>query len=317
MGRSRVQPERRPARHTSSPRTALTLGVVLGLVALAALRGVLTPRTTSTPPPSAAPGGGSAESAAEAPPAPGTRPSLRGNDAEPAHLPAPDAGHPAPAPAAVAVPPAGSSTASPDRASSAASAAPLQPPSDLEKLQHEAFKSTVDGDSFRLKSGHQVRMLGVDAPEHDEPLFADARALAKSLLEKGELYLEFDSEREDTYHRLLAYAWVVPSKGEPPRLVQAELLRNGMVRFYGHHQNALHFRELLAAQQEARAAKRGIWALPPPDPAPFYLSSRTSERFHRPDCEHVPQLPAGHRVRFDTRDRALDAGKSRCRTCKP
>lgn len=188
---------------------------------------------------------------------------------------------------------------------------------DFATLQHERFKSTVDGDTIRLESGHKVRLLGIDTPEHDEPLFAEARALTKSLLDKKEVLLEFDTEREDAYQRWLAYVWVRPAPGGEPIQVQASLLEAGLARYYGHHLNAHHNEEFLALQQGARAAHRGLWALPAPPAAEFYVSSRTSDRFHRPTCEHVAAIPPQHRLRFDSRDHALDAGKSPCRTCKP
>ncbi|MBI5365495.1 MAG: thermonuclease family protein, partial [Planctomycetes bacterium] len=188
---------------------------------------------------------------------------------------------------------------------------------DLATLRKEVFKSTVDGDSFRLEGGRQVRMLSIDSPEHDEPFFAEARAKAKSLLDKREVWLEFDAEKEDDYGRYLAYVWIRPEPNGPPVLLQAELLRAGTVRFYGHRENSRHSADLLEMQNEARRARRGVWGLPPPPPAPYYVSSRTGERFHRPDCDAAQHISGAARQRFDDRERALDSGKSPCRTCKP
>lgn len=176
----------------------------------------------------------------------------------------------------------------------------------------------LDGDSAVLDGDEQVRLLGIDAPEQHEPISAEARAFHRSWVEGRAVRLEPDVEARDGYGRLLAWVWVRPPQGRGPEvLLNAVLVEQGLARMYLHPPNVRHETELREAQESARAARRGVWALPGPAAAAYYLASRSAQRFHRPDCEHVAAIPAPNRIRFDTRDAALATGRSPCRTCKP
>jgi micrococcal nuclease len=67
----------------------------------------------------------------------------------------------------------------------------------------------IDGDSFKLKSGENIRLLGINAPSLNEPYGAEAQERLQKLVQEKEVELEFDSQRlRDQYGRLLAYVWV-------------------------------------------------------------------------------------------------------------
>ncbi len=69
--------------------------------------------------------------------------------------------------------------------------------------------------------------------------------------------LEFDQEREDQFGRLLAYVHL--SDGT---LFNETLLRQGYAQLYIVPPNDKYEARFTAAQQEARDANRGLWALP-------------------------------------------------------
>jgi len=118
----------------------------------------------------------------------------------------------------------------------------------------------VDGDTLLLWGGDRVRLIGVDTPEtvmpeHPvEPFGREATQFTRSFLAAGEVRLEFDRQRLDRHGRHLAYVWV----GE--RMLNEELLRAGLARFEPeYHYSETVKRRFRRAQDEARAAQRGIW----------------------------------------------------------
>lgn len=119
----------------------------------------------------------------------------------------------------------------------------------------------VDGDTLVLEPGWRVRLLGVDTPETKhpdrpvEPLGPEATEFTRRFVEGRDIRLEFDRERRDAYHRILAYVYV------NDRLLNEELVRAG----YSEAEVAFPLkgsmkRRLLEAEEEARRHDRGLWA---------------------------------------------------------
>jgi micrococcal nuclease len=120
----------------------------------------------------------------------------------------------------------------------------------------------VDGDTLLLVGGERVRLIGVDTPESvkpdtpEEPYGREASEFTKSIAEDRDVRLEFDRERVDQYGRTLAYVYV----GD--LLLNEELVRQGFSRAETRFPfRADMQRRLLAAEEEAREGRRGIWSL--------------------------------------------------------
>ncbi len=126
----------------------------------------------------------------------------------------------------------------------------------------------TDGDTITVRIGprkEKVRLLGIDTPElKDErkawrDLAWDARDYARQSLKGRIVTLEpdrLDRDRDD-YRRLLRY--VVLGDGTNFNL---ELVRKGYARVYRKFDFTLKPR-FLAAEEEAKKRKLGVWALPP------------------------------------------------------
>lgn len=123
----------------------------------------------------------------------------------------------------------------------------------------------VDGDTLVLDNGKQVRLVGLQAPKlplgrpnfPKWPLADDAKAALERLTLRRRLTLHYGGQEVDRHRRLLAHlvdagtgAWI-----------QGTLLSEGMARVYTFHDNRSVVPEMLALEQEARTARRGIWAL--------------------------------------------------------
>ncbi len=129
----------------------------------------------------------------------------------------------------------------------------------------EEARATVsrvtDGDTVNVspevRGNDTVRLIGVDAPERGQPLYAEAAAFASENLEGERVTLELDAEEEDDYGRLLAYAYVPDGS-----MFNEALLREGYAQVATFPPNTRYLERFEAAQEEAREAGRGIWGLP-------------------------------------------------------
>lgn len=176
----------------------------------------------------------------------------------------------------------------------------------------------IDGDTLELTGGRRVRLLGLDAPEMERDgqpadfLAHKAKAALAGLTLNRQVHLEYDRLHYDHYGRLLAYVFL------PDRtLVNADLVRRGLARVYAIAPNRRYQKDLLAAQQEAIAAHRGIWLQLLKQDEPSYLGNRHTLRLHRPQCPLAARMAPANRVRFTSLRDAYLQGYSPCRSCKP
>ncbi len=130
------------------------------------------------------------------------------------------------------------------------------------QLEHRASPRVgyvVDGDTIRLTDKVYVRLLQIDTPEEGTGECysrAAAKALRRLLPDGSDVRLEADPRLDqiDRYGRLLRYIWY------GGRNLNLELVREGAatVWFYGGDKGR-YAAALLAAAQNARAAKKGLW----------------------------------------------------------
>jgi endonuclease YncB( thermonuclease family) len=118
-------------------------------------------------------------------------------------------------------------------------------------------RSVADGDSLVVSPDVRVRLFGIDSPEGDQPYGDRARAELSRLV-AGRVVTVTPVDRDD-YGRVVARV----SVGE--RDVNAELVRAGAAWVYRRYTDDPM---LLAAEAEAREARRGIWSLAKPDQVP-------------------------------------------------
>jgi micrococcal nuclease len=121
-----------------------------------------------------------------------------------------------------------------------------------------------DGDTLvaRLEGGpteriETIRLLNVNTPEKNQPGFVDATEALKYLVRGGTVDLEYEKpgvEKRDGLGRLLAY---VIADGVN---VNLELVRQGWSPYYTKYGKGRLRAEFEAAEREARAARRGLWA---------------------------------------------------------
>lgn len=121
-----------------------------------------------------------------------------------------------------------------------------------------------DGDTITVSmqgKNETIRFIGVDTPETHKPRTPvqcygpAASAYTKNLIGTSQVRLEADSlsSNRDRYDRLLRYVYLPDGT-----LVNESLIKNG----FGFHYPYFPFtksEQFAAAQQEARAANKGLW----------------------------------------------------------
>lgn len=111
----------------------------------------------------------------------------------------------------------------------------------------------IDGDTFVITGGYQVRYIGIDAPEKGEAYYFEARQANQRLVGSKKVRLEKDISDTDRYGRLLRYVYVNST------FVNAELVRQGYARAYSYPPDTKYQNYLEAAQKEAQQGGKGIW----------------------------------------------------------
>lgn len=115
----------------------------------------------------------------------------------------------------------------------------------------------IDGDTFTCAGGRRVRLLLIDAPEGAQhPAGDSATAALQRLIHRDvDVSLEFGRDSTDRYGRTLAFVWLADG-----RMINEELVRRGWAVVYLYDRKNLRYAPRIeAAQDSARAARRGWW----------------------------------------------------------
>jgi len=116
-----------------------------------------------------------------------------------------------------------------------------------------------DGQTLTLADGRQVRLVNILAPLDSEPFAADARKRLAGLALDRQIRWSYPGRRMDRYGRLLAYVYDTKAANGAPSL-QAELVAAGLARVMGQPDTRDGLAGLLALEDAARSAGRGLWA---------------------------------------------------------
>jgi micrococcal nuclease len=121
------------------------------------------------------------------------------------------------------------------------------------------LRAVIDGGTLTLADGRALRLVGIEPPDParraERELAQRATAALQKLVAGKPLELRFAGNRTDRNGRVLAELFA------GGRWVQRELVRRGLARVRGAADNRLGLAELLAAEDAARQAGRGIWRL--------------------------------------------------------
>lgn len=203
------------------------------------------------------------------------------------------------------------------------------------KLIETRVTRVVDGDTVQAVvkgKNERIRMIGVDTPETKHPtkpvefFGKEASEYTKSNLEGRTVWLELDVEERDRYGRVLAYIWLNKptdrtEKEVRVKMFNAKLLLNGYAQLATFPPNVRYVESFRTYQTEARQGLRGLWAENQKGKIEkiivTYIGNRNSMIFHQNTCSAVVEMNSQNKVRFESKQDALNKGFKACGQCKP
>lgn len=121
------------------------------------------------------------------------------------------------------------------------------------KTELQTVKTVLDGDTVVLTGGDTVRLIGINAPEKNQPNFLEAKNKLESLVLGKSVELDYDIQGKDQYGRVLVYMHA----GDI--FVNLEMVKSGFAVVETVQPDSLHAEELTTAQKDARANCLGMW----------------------------------------------------------
>ncbi len=139
-----------------------------------------------------------------------------------------------------------------------------------------------DGDTVVVREDRwraeefRVRLYGIDAPESDQPFGRESTRALQEMVRYQPLAL--DVFAHDQYGRAIGLLY--PRGGDQRQSLNVAMVRDGWA--YCYHRNGRYSQGLNAAQRQAQAARRGVWAQPANAERPWaYRRRATGERATR------------------------------------
>ena len=119
--------------------------------------------------------------------------------------------------------------------------------------------SIADGDTITVldaaKVQHKIRLQGIDAPEKKQAFGTKSKVLMSEKVGGEEVVVQW--KEKDRYGRILGEVMV------GKRHINLEMVQDGMAWHYTTYSKS---KELAKAEDEARKAKKGLWADKEPVP---------------------------------------------------
>lgn len=174
----------------------------------------------------------------------------------------------------------------------------------------------IDGDTIEVDIAgtlYKVRYIGIDTPETDELMFAEATAKNAELVEGKVVRLEKDVSETDKYGRLLRYMWV------DGNMVNATLVAMGYAQVATYPPDVKYQQDFLELQRRAQEAGMGLWASPQPVPTAegVYVGSINSDVYHYPTCTYAQRIYPENQIWFSSPADARARGYRPCKVCRP
>ncbi|MGH6995248.1 MAG: thermonuclease family protein, partial [Stellaceae bacterium] len=113
-------------------------------------------------------------------------------------------------------------------------------------------RTVLDGATVALADGRVLRLAGIEAPV-PEPLALHAKQAVATLIQGKRLELRYAGARTDRAGRVVAELYA------GGRWVERALVRRGLARVRGAADERLGLKALMATEDTARRARRGLW----------------------------------------------------------
>jgi len=111
----------------------------------------------------------------------------------------------------------------------------------------------IDGDTIELSNREKVRLLGINAPEINEPFGEEAKGFLSKMVEGKRVYVERDLRPRDEFGRLLAFLFI------DDKNINLELVRSGSAHTFQLNKVSKYIKELREVENFAMKNQLGIW----------------------------------------------------------
>lgn len=123
----------------------------------------------------------------------------------------------------------------------------------VERGLESTVSRVIDGDTVELANGDRIRLLGMDAPEKDQPYYTESRDNLKGAIEGKVVRMERDVTNADKYGRFLRYIYL------DDHFVNLEMVQSGLAYAYIQNPDNKYKDQILEAEAAARKSGIGIW----------------------------------------------------------
>jgi micrococcal nuclease len=123
-------------------------------------------------------------------------------------------------------------------------------------LNTEKVTEVIDGDTFKTDKGKTIRLLGINAPEIQDPGGDLAKEFLKNMIIDKKVILKRDVTEKDDYGRYLCYVYI------NGRFVNKEMVRCGLAETRFYPPDTFCKNELQETEKIAIRNKKGLWAFP-------------------------------------------------------
>jgi endonuclease YncB( thermonuclease family) len=180
----------------------------------------------------------------------------------------------------------------------------------------------ADGDTVTVltadKTQHRIRLWGIDAPETGQDFGSRAKQAASELAFGKQVTVR--PRDTDRYGRTVAE--VILADG---RSMNREMVRQGMAWWFRRY--APRDAELARLEDQAKAARVGLWSQPNPVPpwewrrgegvpkTAEVVGNRRSRIYHKPACRGAAEMSEKNRVTFAREMEAEKAGYRKAKDC--
>ena len=211
-----------------------------------------------------------------------------------------------------------------------------------QQAQSNKVQLVIEGKVIRVSDGdtiavldkdnkqHKIRFQGIDAPESKQAYGQAAKENLSRLVFGKQVTVVW--EKVDKYRRTVGKV-LLDGKD-----VNIEQLKAGLAWHYKKYADEQPPEDRITyakAEEEARAARLGLWQDPNPTPpgdwrvdakterwgpAPpegTIIGNKSSKKYHRPDCPGYRDMSEKNRVFFKTVEEAEAAGYKRAGNCQP
>lgn len=114
-------------------------------------------------------------------------------------------------------------------------------------------KEVIDGDTLVLTTGEKIRLIGINAPESDQPYGSKATETLTSLVENKTLDLKSDKDDKDAYGRTLAYAYTGDT------FINEKMVQSGLALVETVPPNETYEGVFMEAELDAQKNCQGLW----------------------------------------------------------